>query len=167
VLAHPPRVFASPSPRRERCPSLRLVGGGYDVFDPALFKRYAPEPDNFHDAHSIYFQVLGEHGFVGIILFVLLGWLTFRSAAWVIRHTKERAEMTWARDLASMVQVSIIGYAVGGAFLGLAYFDLYYHLIAIALLTQTLVAKEIAGGEATARPPEENRALYGIDERSG
>lgn len=137
-----------------------LVGGGFEVFDPALFQRYAPVPDDFHDAHSIYFQVLGEHGFVGLILFMLLGWLTFRSAAWVIRHTKELAELTWARDLASMVQVSIIGYAVGGAFLGLAYFDLYYHLVALVLLTRIYVTRELANPEVTVRPPIEKRALY-------
>jgi probable O-glycosylation ligase (exosortase A-associated) len=143
-----------------------LIGGGYDVFDPELFKRYAPEPENFHDAHSIYFQVLGEHGFVGLILFVLLGWLAFRSATWTIRHTKELAELTWARDLASMVQVSIIGYAVGGAFLGLAYFDLYYHLVAIVLLTQAYVSREI-DGEASVRLPAEKQALYEVGRGEG
>ena len=144
-----------------------LVGGGFEAFDPTLFQRYAPVPDDFHDAHSIYFQVLGEHGFVGLILFMLLGWLTFRSAAWVIRHTKELAELTWARDLAAMVQVSIIGYAVGGAFLGLAYFDLYYHLVAIALLTRAYVSREILGGEASLVPPGGKRALYEIEKEGG
>jgi probable O-glycosylation ligase (exosortase A-associated) len=144
-----------------------LVGGGYQVFDPELFKRYAPEPENFHDAHSIYFQVLGEHGFVGLILFLLLGWLALRSAAWVIRNTKDVAELTWARDLASMVQVSMIGYAVGGAFLGLAYFDLYYHLVAITLLTRDYVSREIVDGETSLRPPGEKQALYGIGREGG
>ena len=37
-------------------------------------------------------------------------------------------------DLARMLQVSVIGYATSGAFLGLAYFDLYYHLIAFVVL---------------------------------
>jgi probable O-glycosylation ligase (exosortase A-associated) len=137
-----------------------LVGGGFEVFNPELFQRYAPVPDDFHDAHSIYFQVLGEHGFVGLILFMLLGWLAFRSAAWIIRHTRELAELTWARDLASMVQVSIIGYAVGGAFLGLAYFDLYYHLVALVLLTRIYVQRALLNVEASIQPPKEKLALY-------
>ena len=33
-----------------------------------------------------------------------------------------------------MIQVSMIGYATGGAFLGLACFDLYYDLIAIVVI---------------------------------
>jgi len=36
--------------------------------------------------------------------------------------------------LAGMIQVSLIGYAAGGAFLGMAYFDLPYHLMIIILL---------------------------------
>jgi hypothetical protein len=38
-----------------------------------------------------------------------------------------------------MVQVSIAAYAVAGLFLNLATFDLYYHLIAIVVITQSLV----------------------------
>lgn len=121
-----------------------LIGGGFAVFDPGLFLRYAPDPENFHDSHSIYFEVLGEQGFVGLGLFLALGFLTLRSARWIIRHAREREDLRWAGDLAAMVQVSIIGYAVGGAFLGLAYFDLYYHLIAMVVLTRMIVERSLA-----------------------
>jgi putative inorganic carbon (HCO3(-)) transporter len=121
----------------------RPLGGGFAVFDRELFKKYAPEPNDFHDSHSIYFEVLGEHGFIGLALFLALGVLTFRRAARTIQLTRDRPELNWARDLAGMIQVSIIGFAVGGAFLGLAYFDLYYHLIAIALLTSALVEQRL------------------------
>jgi hypothetical protein len=33
-----------------------------------------------------------------------------------------------------MIQVSLVGYGTGGAFLGLAYFDLTYHLMIILVL---------------------------------
>jgi probable O-glycosylation ligase (exosortase A-associated) len=121
-----------------------IVGGGYNAFDPNLFQRYAPDPDDFHDAHSIYFEVLGEHGFVGLSLFLVLGLLALRSGTWVIRHTKNRDDLKWAGNIASMCQVAILGYAVGGAFLGLAYFDLYYHLIAITIITRDLTEKALA-----------------------
>ena len=50
--------------------------------------------------------------------------------------------MHWARNLAAMLQVSIVGYAVGGAFLGLAYFDLYYHLVAMMVIAQVVANRE-------------------------
>ena len=54
--------------------------------EPAVFAIYAPDPTDVHAAHSIYFQVLGEHGFVGLGLYLLLGVLTWRDAAWIIAH---------------------------------------------------------------------------------
>ena len=47
--------------------------------------------------------------------------------------------MIWAGDLAAMCQVGLAGYAVGGAFAGLAYFDLPYHLMAIIILCKSIV----------------------------
>jgi probable O-glycosylation ligase (exosortase A-associated) len=47
-----------------------VMGGGYGVFNRDAFRRYAPDPERFNDAHSIYFEVLGEHGFVGLALFL-------------------------------------------------------------------------------------------------
>jgi probable O-glycosylation ligase (exosortase A-associated) len=110
------------------------VGGGFESFTPELFKYYAPDPLDVHDAHSIYFEILGEHGFVGLVLFLMVGLFAVRTGTWVIRHARELPELQWARNLAALLQVSIIGYAVGGVFLGLAYFDLYYHFVALLVL---------------------------------
>lgn len=41
-----------------------------------------------------------------------------------------------------MTQVSLIGYATGGAFLGLAYFDYPYHLVIILVLTYLIAVKK-------------------------
>jgi putative inorganic carbon (HCO3(-)) transporter len=120
-----------------------ITGGGYNVFTRPLFQKYAPVPLDFHDAHSIYFEVLGEHGFVGLVLFLILLWLAWRTGSWIIKQAKTRKDLTWARDLASMTQVSIVGYAVGGAFLGLAYFDFYYNLISLLVLAQVIVKKQL------------------------
>lgn len=129
-----------------------LTGGGFDTFTPDLFQRYAPDPDDFHDAHSIYFEMLGEHGFVGLGLFLALLASAFATGRRVIKRTKNHPELAWAGDLAAMVQVSLIGYMVGGAFLGLAYFDLYYHMIAILLLLRYDVDRALAAERAAAGP---------------
>jgi probable O-glycosylation ligase (exosortase A-associated) len=116
-----------------------ITGGGFKAFTRELFHTYAPDPDNHHDAHSIYFQVLAEQGFPGLIMFLGLGCLTWRTGSWVTRHTKELPDLQWAGDLSAMTQVSMAGYAVGGAFASLAYFDLPYHLLAIVVLCKTFV----------------------------
>ncbi|MFM9916851.1 MAG: putative O-glycosylation ligase, exosortase A system-associated, partial [Rhizobacter sp.] len=42
-----------------------LAGVGFNAVRPELFARYSPYPDLIQAAHSIYFQVLGHHGFIG------------------------------------------------------------------------------------------------------
>jgi probable O-glycosylation ligase (exosortase A-associated) len=130
-----------------------INGGGFNVFTPRWFQQYAPDPLDFHDAHSIYFEVLGEHGFIGLALFLILMWLAWRTGSWIIGQAKMRTELTWARDLASMTQVSIVGYVVGGAFLGLAYFDLYYNLISLLVLAQIIVKKQLEQKTETINTP--------------
>lgn len=127
-----------------------IVGGGFNAFTPELFRRYAPVPDDFHDAHSIYFEVMAEHGFVGFGLFLLLAILIMVMGSRIIGLARGHEELKWAGDLAAMLQVSFAGFAVGGAFLGLAYFDLPYHLMAVMILTYGVVRQSLQAASATA-----------------
>jgi len=123
-----------------------IVGGGYGMFVPWVFREYAPEPENVHDAHSIYFEALGEHGFVGFFLFLGLGLLAISTSRSIVRRTKGDPRLFWMRDLASMIHVSLIGYASAGAFLGLGYFDFYYDLLAVLIGVQrVLMAYQVEG----------------------
>lgn len=121
-----------------------LVGGGFQIYDPLIFQRYAPDPEDVHSAHSIYFAALGEHGFVGLGLMLMLGLFTWFDAGWIVRHTRKRPDLAWASNLALMCQVSLVCYAVGGAFLSILYFDLPYYLIAILVLLKRLVKETLA-----------------------
>jgi probable O-glycosylation ligase (exosortase A-associated) len=112
----------------------RVTGGGFEMFQARTFRQYAPEPFRVHDVHSIYFEVLGEHGFIGLGMFLLLAVFAWLRANQVIRVCKNDPEKKWAADLAAMIQVSLIGYGTGGVFLGLAYFDLTYHLMIVLVL---------------------------------
>lgn len=125
----------------------RLFGGGFEIYEPSVFAAYAPNPLDVHAAHSIYFQVLGEHGFIGLGLYMLLGVLTWRTASWIIRRARPGSDIQWAGDLAIMLQTSLVGFIVGGAFLSLAYFDVPYYLMCALVATRRLV--EVA----PARPP--------------
>lgn len=109
----------------------RITGGGFVVDEPAVFARYAPVPHDLHAAHSIYFQVLGEHGWIGMALFIAVGFYAFVAASQVRKQAREQADTLWLYHLAGMTQVAMVGYAVGGAFLSLAYFDLPYNLLVI------------------------------------
>lgn len=95
------------------------------------------------DSHSNWFGVLGEQGWIGLAMFVLLHVFTWLSASQIIRQAKRHEALYWARDLAAMVQVSLVGYMSAGSFLGLQYFDLFYHLVAIIVIAKTVVQKHV------------------------
>lgn len=120
----------------------RFFGGGFDIYHPAVFARYAPNPDDLHAAHSIYFQVLGEHGWVGLLLFLLIGWFGFRMASRLRAQAVHRPETLWMYHLTGMIQVSMVGYAVGGAFLSLAYFDLPYNILVMLVACRFWMQEE-------------------------
>ncbi|MDB4470886.1 putative O-glycosylation ligase, exosortase A system-associated [Deltaproteobacteria bacterium] len=120
-----------------------LVGGGANTFTPELFYRYAPQPENYHDVHSIYFEMLGEQGYPGLLIFIAMLFFSYRNCVWVSKKSIDRIELKWAFDLARMLQASFVAYAVGGAFLGLAYFDLLYHLVALTVLLRVVVENEM------------------------
>jgi putative inorganic carbon (HCO3(-)) transporter len=124
--------------------TVRITGGGFETFRGWVAEIYAPNPEEAADAHSIYFEVLGEHGFIGFTMFMLLAWFTWNTGNRIRRLARRRSETRWAADLAGMIQVSMIGYAASGAFLGLAYFDLYYTLIAIMVICKLTCLDELA-----------------------
>lgn len=119
----------------------RITGGGANMFTRDIFAIYAPNPIAVHDVHSIYFEMLGEQGWIGFMLFMLLGIFTWLRCSRIVKIAKGNPEFAWAADLALMLQVSIVGYATAGAFLGLAYFDFYYDLVAATVITWKLIEK--------------------------
>jgi probable O-glycosylation ligase (exosortase A-associated) len=111
-----------------------FFGGGFMVSTTELFAVYAPDPRAVHAAHSIYFMVLGEHGFIGLTLFLLLWFFVWNSAGRLRVQGKKAAKTEWLSHLGAMCQVSLAGYAVGGAFLSLSYWDLPYNILILVVL---------------------------------
>src|SRR4029434_7558973 len=71
-----------------------LMGGGFDVFNPEAFQRWAPDV-RFQDSHSIWFQVLAMHGYVGLGIYLLLWWLAWGGATDIIPRCKTPVHSRW------------------------------------------------------------------------
>ena len=95
-------------------------------------------------AHSIYFDVLSEHGWVGLALYLMIGAYSWLNCSWLIRRSRDRPELVWANTLGKMGQAVLAGFWVGGAFQSLAYFDEYWGLLFIFDAARRVVAREIA-----------------------
>lgn len=128
----------------------RLTGAGLESWNVANFARYASDPEDVHAAHSIYFSSLADHGWIGLAFFVAILFLTWRSLAMVIRTSAQKDSTEDIGLLAKMIQVSLVAYMSGGAFLSLAYFDLPWHLVAIAVVIKCRIMNISA--KASIRP---------------
>ena len=127
-----------------------LVGGGFsvthnmDIANRMLQGTTIPRFDKGRAARSIYFDVLSEHGWVGLALFLMIAVYALRSCGWLIRNSRDRPDLAWANVLGRMGQAVLVGFYVGGAFQSLAYFDEYWCIIFIFEAARLVVAKEIA-----------------------
>jgi probable O-glycosylation ligase (exosortase A-associated) len=119
-----------------------LTGGGFETFTPDLFQRYTPDLF-FAGPHSIYFQTLGEQGFVGLALFLgLLG--SCGLSLWrMARMSRYVPSLNWAGPYAYMLGTSLLAYMVSGAFLPRAYFDFFYTLVATVIIMNVICQKEL------------------------
>jgi probable O-glycosylation ligase (exosortase A-associated) len=129
-----------------------IVGGGFEFYSKEVFARYAPNPEAVHSAHSIYFQMLGEHGYVGLLLFLAVGingWMLSRR---LIAHASGKPEISWAADLARAIQVSLVGFASGGAFVNIGYWELQYYEVVLLMIAWSLVRSTAPETSTTAAP---------------
>lgn len=85
-------------------------------------------------AHSIYFQVLGDHGFIGLFLFMNICFLSIVKIRAVNINLKNYDSQHEFSKLSSMVYLSLVAYFVSGAAVSLAYFDLFYILLALVVV---------------------------------
>jgi probable O-glycosylation ligase (exosortase A-associated) len=120
-----------------------LTGGGFETFIWPVFVRYAPDPNNVHDVHSIYFEIIGEHGFVAFSMFMALILFTLMTTREINKMAGNNAHLSCERSYAHMFQISLLAYMIGGLFLGRAYFDLFYHIVAMVIIVRVLILREV------------------------
>jgi probable O-glycosylation ligase (exosortase A-associated) len=127
-----------------------ITGGGFEAGSKEVYETYAPDPSRPpQTAHSIYFQALGEHGFVGLALYLWLLGAAWTQCGRLQRLANGRPELTWAGELGRMTQVTLVGFAVGGAFLSLINFDVPYYLVAVLLASSALIRRETHAAAAS------------------
>jgi len=146
-----------------------LVGGGfrslqaYDVWDQFRYAQgfmgmfATPDADLVpHAAHSIYFEIVSDLGFVGLLLFLLILYTPFVLRRQIVRLIgKSAADLEWATDAANALSASMLVYAIGGAALSASYFELMYIIAMLLQVLKIQVAQRVAqrAGEAPGIAP--------------
>lgn len=120
-----------------------ITGGGFHALEnPNIWTRFreAPSIMDFvatgpadihpHAAHSNYFEVMGDLGFVGLALYLAILLNSFFMKAAISREAKHCGpKHRWAGDLANALGASLFAYAIGGAAVSMAYYEIFYILV--------------------------------------
>lgn len=120
-----------------------FMGGGFDSFlaNKGQLSNYSDtfEIEYAKAFHSIYFEVLGEQGYVGfIIYFTLLFWAYRKNAS----IASKKGIDNWSRALAYQMKLMIFLFCVGGLFVGIAYKPFIFQIVALTVAHASILKRE-------------------------
>jgi putative inorganic carbon (HCO3(-)) transporter len=127
-----------------------VLGSGFHWSrDPASVNRQIagtglPELWEGRSIHSSWFEMLSGQGFPGFALFIAVFLSVAANSWWLMRRGRQRPDLAWADYLGRMLQASVIGFAVGGTFGSLEFYDGFYAVVMIAAAARRVVAAEPA-----------------------
>lgn len=121
------------------------LGGGFDVYRASYGLIRRPDGTEFGinglASHSIYFEVLGEQGWVGFGIYLSIFAVFFLSMMKVRRQARQRDDQAWMGSLAEALMQSTLIYMAGASFVGVAHQPLHYYLIMFAVSLSALMAR--------------------------
>ena len=137
------------------------MGGGFDVYRQNRIRYdieqkdvpgqqadpYAPDVAQVVDQgrafHSSYFEMLGEQGFPGLLIWLIiqLGGVWRMEVLTRMYRRRNRVEEAWVAPLATALQNSQIIYLVGSLFVGIAFQAFFFMLTALQISLDTYLAR--------------------------
>jgi len=129
------------------------LGGGFDAYklnriasvsSSGAITYYEPGILDGKAFHNIYFEVLGEQGFIGFAAYMTILILTLLRLRKIRIYADEHAEMAWANDLAIKLRDALTALMVGGMFIGIAYQPYIFYMVAITISLGQLLLNESA-----------------------
>lgn len=131
------------------------LGGGFDAY---LHNRIAAVsedgvvvhvPDDQIGGkafHSIYFEVLGEQGIPGLIMYLSMIVLTLLTLRRLKKAWRDHPGMAWLAALADALTTSIVIFLAGGAFVGIAYQPYIFYMMSLTVAIDQY-ARRVAQGQ--------------------
>ncbi len=130
-----------------------FFGVGHNAYNTE-YDRYDDSDGAFgrqRSVHSIWFGIVSELGYPGLLLFVLQLILAFHACALARRAARRNAEHQVLARYAVALEAAFVAYAVGGTFLPFQYLEMYWHFIGLSIALHALAQKALAS-DAARRP---------------
>ncbi|MDD2877124.1 MAG: putative O-glycosylation ligase, exosortase A system-associated [Acidiphilium sp.] len=140
-----------------------LTGAGFKATaTPSVIHRYYPQA-NQRATHSIWFQILSQGGFPFLFIFIALNVASVIKLHRIRWRTRGDPSLRWIDELCRMIEVSMIAFLVGGSFLSLGYYSLFYTLLlmiaALGAILQTVPAPSTIQADRRIKFPDAPRPL--------
>ncbi len=133
-----------------------IVGAGFKATaTPSVIHRYYPDAHQ-RATHSIWFQIVSQGGFPLLGIFIALNVVSVIKLHRIRWRTRGDPALQWIDQLCRMIEVSMIAFLVGGSFLSLGYYSLFYTLLvvvgALGAIVQTVPVSTTAVESGRAKP---------------
>lgn len=135
-----------------------LFGVGAGGFQVGHAVYYGGE---YKAAHSMYFHVLGEYGYLGLVLLLAFLVSAFRSNQRLIRDIDTgggKGSHLVERSLLLYMNASLVGFAVAAAFLSVFYYPHLYVVGGLSLATNQIVSGRISATRNSGAGPGSDRS---------
>lgn len=126
------------------------LGGGFGLFNGAVVDFKTADANGQITtarrvgtaAHSIYFEVLGEQGYPGIILFLSGMATTMFGTFWISRLRQEKTKQPWYAALSRSLFVSLMVFAAAASFVGIAFQPMLYVFLGFYCCVYRVIQRE-------------------------
>lgn len=100
--------------------------------------------DVFRAAHSIYFEVLGDMGFLGFFIFLALLLNALKNSIQINRLAKQGGpDLEWAVDLSRSLAATVFAFMVGGLTVSIAYTEFIYMAVMLMEVLKQEVKRQL------------------------
>ena len=146
-------------------------GGSFDAYGVSTIMM---PPDALHPGgyvqngrayHSIYFEVLGDLGYPGLIMFLTAAASSLFSLIRLSRKCRKIPDLVWVADMSDAVQSGMLVFLSAGAFVGLAFQPPFWYFVAMGVCLRAHVwhaeraeAGDLQGWRLVARQTREAMA---------
>jgi probable O-glycosylation ligase (exosortase A-associated) len=138
------------------------LGGGFGVY--MLDEMDIPLEDgtivhqHARAFHSMFFEVLGEQGVIGMAIFLAMAARQYLSGFWIA--VRSRSLEPWIPGLSKAILISTTTYYAGGVFTGIAFQPYLYYLFALSIALHSLAYAKVRGDrQVSAELAPEGRLL--------
>ena len=122
------------------------LGGGFNSYIVNVIElpgngQNAPELQHGRAFHSSYFEILGEQGYPGIIMFLLATGTSLLALRRLTKRTRKIPHLAWCADMSDALQSGILVFMTSGAFVGIAFQPIIWYFIAMSVSLREYVRR--------------------------